>query len=224
MPAYRAAPEATVRGGIVVIQEAFGVTRHIEQIVERLAEAGHMALAPALFHRENSPVFGYDDYDSARHAMSSLTPEGMDMDISAVLAVLRAEGLPARRCAVIGFCMGGSVTLAAAANHQLGAAVSYYGGGVLEGRFGLPPLVELAPGLRTPWLGLYGDLDKGIPVEQVEALRDAAAKSEVATEIVRYPDADHGFNCNDRPAVFNPAAAADAWERTLAWLDTHLVR
>jgi carboxymethylenebutenolidase len=223
MPAYRSAPFAVVRGGIVVIQEAFGITRHIEEIVERLAEAGHMALAPALFHRVNSPVFEYDDIDSARQAMSSLTPEGLDMDISSVLALFRAEGLPPRRCAVIGFCMGGSVALAAAAARPLGAAVSFYGGGVLDGRFGLPPLVELAPTLQTPWLGLYGDLDKGIPVEQVEALRGAAAKSDVVTEVVRYPDADHGFHCDDRPAVFQPAAAADAWQRTLAWLDTHLV-
>ncbi len=94
MPAYRSAPFAVVRGGVVVIHEAFGITRHIEEIVERLAEAGHMALAPALFHRVNSPVFDYDDIDSARQAMSSLTPEGLDMDISAVLALFRAEGLP----------------------------------------------------------------------------------------------------------------------------------
>jgi carboxymethylenebutenolidase len=100
--------------------------------------------------------------------------------------------------------------------------VTFYGGGVLEGRFGLRSLVELAPELQTPWLGLYGDLDRGILPEQVEKLRRAAGEASVPTEIVRYADADHGFNCNDRPAVFNPTAASDAWRRTLEWFDVHL--
>jgi carboxymethylenebutenolidase len=124
---------------------------------------------------------------------------------------------------IVGFCMGGSVTFYAATLRGVGAAVTFYGGGVVEGRFGLPSLVDQAPGLRAPWLGLYGDLDKGIPPEQVEELRSAVATSPEEAEIVRYPDADHGFNCDDRPAVFNPDAATDAWRRTLAWFEEHLV-
>ena len=104
----------------------------------------------------------------------------------------------------------------------LGGAVTFYGGGVAEGRFGLPSLIEQAPALQTPWLGLYGDIDQGIPVADVEHLRAATAAVGVPTEIVRYPEADHGFNCNDRPAVFNPSAAADAWSRTLGWFEQHL--
>jgi carboxymethylenebutenolidase len=103
----------------------------------------------------------------------------------------------------------------------LGAAVTFYGGGVAEGRFGLPAAVDVASRLQAPWLGLYGDRDKGIPVEQVEALRAAAAEAPVPTEIVRYPDAGHGFNCADR-ASFHPPSAADAWARTLAFFDHHL--
>jgi carboxymethylenebutenolidase len=114
------------------------------------------------------------------------------------------------------------VTFHAAALRALGAAVTFYGGGVTTGRFGLPALVEQAPSLQTPWLGLFGDLDQGIPVEEVEQLRQAAAGAGVVTEIVRYADAQHGFNCDDRPAVFNEQAAADAWARTLAWFDRHL--
>ena len=114
------------------------------------------------------------------------------------------------------------MTFYAATLRPLGAAVTFYGGGVAEGRFGLPSLVEQAPKLQTPWLGLYGDLDKGIPSVEVEQLREAAAAVTVPTEIVRYPAADHGFNCNDRPAVFNPTAAADAWGRMLDWFDRYL--
>ena len=100
--------------------------------------------------------------------------------------------------------MGGTITFATAARLALGAAVTFYGGGVAEGRFGFPPLVELAPSLRTPWLGLYGDLDTGIPVEQVESLRAAVAGAAVDAEIVRYPEAEHGFNCDER-ASFHAA-------------------
>ena len=85
--------------------------------------------------------------------------------------------------------MGGSVALVAGTLRPLGAAVTYYGGGVAEGRFGFSPLADLAPTLVSPWLGHFGDLDKGIPVEQVEALRRAAAGAAVETEIYRYADA-----------------------------------
>ena len=80
--------------------------------------------------------------------------------------------------------------------------------------------MELAPRLHTPWLGLYGDLDQGIPTTTWSAAR--GGHQPVATEIVRYADAQHGFNCDDRAAVFNPTAAADGWARTLAWFDQHV--
>jgi carboxymethylenebutenolidase len=91
-----------------------------------------------------------------------------------------------------------------------------------EGRFGFRPLVELAPQLRSPWLGLYGDLDPGIPVDQVEDLRGAAATAPVPTAVVRYAEAGHGFHCDARPANYHAASAKDAWVRTLDWLDRYL--
>jgi carboxymethylenebutenolidase len=118
--------------------------------------------------------------------------------------------------------MGGTVSFLAGARRRLGAAVSFYGGGVAEGRFGMPPLVELAPSLQTPWLGLYGDQDPSIPVEQAEALREAAGRASVPTELVRYPEAGHGFHCDDRPSAYHEASAADAWSRTLSFFGEHL--
>ncbi len=114
------------------------------------------------------------------------------------------------------------MTFRAATLEPLGAAVSFYGGGVAEGRFGLPSLIDQATNLQTPWLGLYGDLDQGIPALDVERLREAVAAAPPPTEIIRYPDADHGFNCNDRPAVYNPVAAAQAWGAMLEWFDRYL--
>jgi carboxymethylenebutenolidase len=125
---------------------------------------------------------------------------------------------------MVGFCMGGAVTLFASTRPGLGAGVTFYGGGVANGRFGLPPLIEQAPSVKNPWLGLYGDLDASIPVDDVEKLRAAASLAAAPTEIVRYADADHGFNCDGRPNVFNAEAAADAWARTLAFFNAHLRR
>lgn len=223
MPAFEARPAEEAKGGILVVQEAFGVTPHIEDIARRLATSGWHAVAPAFFHRQGSPVFAYDDLNSVLPVMMDLTADGITSDVVSASDHLVSSGFTAKRTGVVGFCMGGSVTFYAATLSSLGAAVTYYGGGVTEGRFGLPSLVEQAPQLQTPWLGLYGDLDQGIPSNDVELLRAATATTAVPTEIVRYDDADHGFNCNDRPTVFNAAVAADAWDRTLHWFDHHLV-
>ncbi len=222
MPAYVAAPAEAPRGAVVVVQEAFGVTSHIRDVADRLAGAGWHAVAPALFHRLGAPAFAYDDVEQVRPAMQSLTAAGITTDLTATVVQIEAAGIPSERIGIVGFCMGGAVALYAATIRRIGAAVTFYGGGVAEGRFGLPSLVELATQLTCPWLGLYGDLDQGIPVEEVETLRRSAAGSLFPTEVVRYADGDHSFHCDDRPAVFNADAASDAWARTLAWFDAHL--
>lgn len=111
----------------------------------------------------------------------------------------------------------------AAARRPVGAAVTFYGGGVTEGRFGMPPLVEMAADLQAPWLGLFGDLDQSIPVEDVESLRGAAAGARVQTDVVRYPEAGHGFHCDARDSYHEPSAT-DGWRRTLDWLQQHLIQ
>lgn len=207
---------------LVVLQEAFGVNDHIRSLLEMFADAGFYAAAPELFWRAGSPEIDYDRFPDAMSALATLSREGLEEDLAATAGLLASAGFASASIGVVGYCMGGSVSLFAATTGLVGAAVSFYGGGVENGRFGLPPLVELAPDLRAPWLGLYGDLDQGIPPEQVEALRGAARRASVASEIVRYADAAHGFNCDGRPAVFNPAASADATRRTLAFLAENL--
>ena len=222
MPAALAEPAGDPKGGIVVVQEAFGLTPHIVDVARRLADAGWVAIAPALFHRKGAPVFDYDGgFERLMPVFQALDAAGIDTDIGAAIDWLAGRGIAPERTGIVGFCMGGTVALHAATRFAIGAAVTFYGGGVAEGRFGLPPLVEQAPQLRAPWLGLYGDLDTSIPVEDVERLRAAAATAPVTTEIVRYGDAEHGFNCDER-ASYHPDAATDAWARTLAWFDEHL--
>lgn len=220
VPAVAARP-VEARGGVVVLQEAFGLTAHIRSICERLAAAGYLAVAPALFHRAGAPVIEYSRMDLARPLMDELHAGGLEADIAASVAYLTDAGLPASQIAVLGFCMGGSVALYASTVFELGAAVTFYGGGVSAGRFGMPPLKDLGPAIRCPWLGLFGAQDHTIPPEDIEALRTAVAKSPADTELVVYPEAGHGFNCDER-ATFVPSAAADAWQRTLAFLDARL--
>ena len=207
---------------VIVIQEAFGVNDHIREVTDRFASQGYYAVAPELFHRVGSPEVPYDDFPAAMAAMATLGEAGIGADLDAAVAHLAEEGFERRSIAIVGYCMGGTVAFYAATRGAVGAAASFYGGGIAAGRFGFPPLLELAPQLACDWIGLYGDLDKGIPVEQVEALRAAVSSSGHVTEVVRYADADHGFHCDGRPGVFNAAAAADAHQRTLAFFRAHL--
>jgi len=221
MPTLLYRPAEAPRGGVVVIQEAFGVTDHIASIGDRLADAGYLAVVPALFHRLGSPAFAYDDFEHVMPAMGTLTADGLRADVTAAVGLLASEGIAPTARGMVGFCMGGTVTFLASTMGLLHAGVTFYGGGVTAGRFGLPSLLEMAPSLDAAWLGLYGDLDQGIPVDQVEALREATVNAEVPTQVVRYAEAEHGFNCSDR-ASFNAAASDDAWARTLAWFETYL--
>lgn len=221
MGLYEAGPDGPARAAVVVIQEAFGVNGHIEDVTRRFAAEGYLAVAPHLFHRSGDPVLDYESFEKVMPHMGALSEAGLLTDLDATFAHLAAKGFEEARIGIVGFCMGGTVSFLAAVRHALGAAVTFYGGGIAEGRFGMPPLVEMAPSLQTPWLGLYGDTDQSIPVEQVESLRRAAAEASVPTEIVRYPEAGHGFHCDARDSYHQPSAA-DAWQRTLTWFERYL--
>lgn len=221
MTTYVAQPIGTPIGGVVVVQEAFGLTGHIHRVAEAVAEAGFVAVAPALFHRSEEQVFGYNDYSRLAPVVMSLTRDGITMDIDAALAELARRGQNASAQGIIGFCMGGTVALATAARLNLGAAVTFYGGAISEERFGLKSGLAYGAHLRTPWLGLYGDLDAHIPVDEVEQLRAVVASASVPTEIVRYAEADHGFHCDERPS-FHAESSSDAWRRTIAFLRANL--
>ena len=221
MALYDAAPDGRAKGAVIVIQEAFGVNDHIEDVTRRFSAAGYRAVAPHLFHRSGDPRLGYDDFDQVMPQMKALSDQGIGDDLDATLAYLSGAGFAQDRVGIVGFCMGGTVSFHTAVRYHLAAAVSFYGGGVAEGRFGYPSQIDDAPKLQTPWLGLFGDEDKGIPVEDVEKLRSAVASAPVPTEVVRYPGAEHGFHCDARPS-YHEQSATDAWKRTLDWFGQHL--
>lgn len=207
---------------MIVVQEAFGVNDHLRDVTERFAAHGYYAVAPELFHRNGSPEIAYDNLAEAMTFVAQLNSDDIDSDLSGAANFLGDAGFSPESIGIVGYCMGGTVSFYAATTGIVGAAASFYGSGIAEGRFGFPPLIELAATLRADWIGLYGDLDQNIPVDQVEALRVATAESRFDTQIVRYPGAQHGFHCDGRPAVFNAAAAADAAERTLDFFSAHL--
>ena len=223
MDLYVAEPSGAPRGAVVVVQEAFGVTTHIQHVCGVIADQGWLTVAPSLFHRADTQVFSYDDLESVMPTMMTLTKEGIDADLDAALGYIAGLGIESARTGIVGFCMGGSVTLYAAATRSLGAAVTFYGGGLAKGRFGFPSGLELGEQIQVPWLGLYGDLDQSIPVDDVEQLRLIASRAPVPTEVVRYADGMHGFHCDDRPAVYHAEIAADARARMFDWFQQHLV-
>ncbi len=224
MDLYEARPDPADANGaaVVVIQEAFGVNDHIQDVTRRVAAAGYHAVAPALFHRSGGGTAPYDDFEKVLPLFESLDDAGILVDVDAALAHLHDAGFTDERIGLVGFCMGGRVSFLVAVSHQLGAAVGFYGGGIVSGRFPqFPPLIDRADELRTPWLGLFGDEDASIPVEDVERLRATLADVDVETQIVRYTGAGHGFHCDVRDS-YDADAAADAWQRTLAYFDGHL--
>jgi carboxymethylenebutenolidase len=179
-------------------------------------------MAPHMFHRAGGGTAPYGEFEKVLPLYKGLTDAGILDDVDATLAALAERGIDAAHTGIVGFCFGGRVTFLVALARRLGAAVGFYGGGIVTGRFPqFPPLVGDAGRLQTPWLGLFGDQDHSIPADDVEQLRTALKATSVDNEIVRYPDAGHGFHCDQRPD-YNADAAADGWRRTLAWFDSHL--
>lgn len=221
MPCYEAAPGDEPRGSIVVIQEAFGVNDHIEDICRRLAREGYRAVAPHLYHRSGTTAFDYGDFSTVRPAFDALTDADQLTDVDATIDYLR-ESTSCGRIGIVGFCMGGRTSFMVGAARSLGAAVTYYGGGIVTGKApGRPSLMHLVPTIKTPWLGLFGEEDQSIPAHELDELRTATASAPVATEIVVYPGAGHAFNSDPRPSYHEPSAM-DAWTRTLDWFGRHI--
>jgi carboxymethylenebutenolidase len=205
--AYRADPAAKARGGIVVIQEIFGVNHHIRSICDRLAADGYAAVAPALFDRiQRDYETGYSPQEvaAARELANKRDWDAMMRDTQAALDNLQGTG----PSGIVGFCMGGSVAfLAAARLSGLAASVAFYGGQIIQ-------FADETP--RCPMQMHFGERDAHISMQDVETIRSKQPKAEIHV----YP-ADHGFNCDERGSFDAPSARL-AWSRTLDWFATHL--
>jgi carboxymethylenebutenolidase len=223
------------RGGVIVLQEAFGVTPYLLDVAVRLAAEGWTAVVPHLYHRSGSPTFAYDVNNGegvdARepaaeqaaaeaigpHAMQ-LTAAGVAADLDDAVAELAARGIGTANTALIGFCFGGSVALYAAGARQFGAAAAYYGAGIAQAHFSVPAFADVAAKRSTPILGCYGALDQWIPPSDVDRLEAELRRSDTPGRVNRYATAGHGFHCDLR-STYDAESARSAWADTLEWFD-----
>lgn len=206
--AYRADPSGKPKGAIVVIQEIFGVNNHIRAVCDRLAGEGYAAVAPALFDRtERDFQSGYspDEVANARKFVANPDWDAMLRDTQAAIDEVKAVG----PVTIVGFCMGGTVAfLAAARLPGLAAAVCYYGGRIAA-------FADEKP--RCPTQMHFGEKDQSIPMSDVETIK----KKRPDCEIYSYPDAGHGFHCDERASYHAPSAQL-AWQRTQAFLSRQM--
>ena len=220
IPGYRACPSKGHGFPIaLVVQEIFGVHEHIKDICRRLAHAGYCAVAPELFARQGD-VSKMTDVNEILTKVVSKVPDAQvmsDLDASANWAAKASHG-DVSRIAIAGFCWGGRIVwLYAAHNPKLKTGAAWYGR--LEGATNaLTPKnpIDYAGAFNTPIIGFYGGKDTGIPQESIDKMRIALQVVGNPSEIVVYPDAQHGFNADYRPS-YNQADAQDAWKKMLAW-------
>ncbi|MFA9202126.1 MAG: dienelactone hydrolase family protein, partial [Candidatus Nanopelagicaceae bacterium] len=202
--------------GVVVLQEVFGVNGHIRDIVDRLAQMGYVAIAPALFHRQ-APGFdaGYtpQDPELGRGYAGNTTAAQLLEDIQGAIDYLKSlpQVLPNFGC--VGFCFGGHVAYLAATLTDIKVTASFYGRGITTFTpGGGPPSVSRTADIKGKIYLFFGDEDQSIPLEHVEEVRAALQQHQILHQIWQYPGAGHGFNCNRRDS-YNPTAATDAWQR-----------
>src|SRR5262249_55915459 len=134
MQIYDVAPEAKATGSVIVIQEAFGVNDYIRDVTGRFAAAGYRAVAPTMFHRAGGGTAPYDDFSKVIPLFKGVTDDGILADVDATVGYLRRAGFDERRIGIVGFCFGGRVTFLVATRRKLGAAVGFYGGGIVTAR------------------------------------------------------------------------------------------
>jgi len=227
MPGYLARPTAKPSGtgqdagphpAVIVWMEIFGVNSHIRDVTERVAKEGYVALAPNFFHRTAPDIdVGYDEAGKAAgiKEMGALRADQMIADAQAAVAFLRARpDVRGDRIGCMGFCIGGHMAYLTAAETDVVAAASFYGGGIAapQGPGGQPSPIQRTNKIRGRVLCLFGGKDTMIPSSQVEQIRTALREHSVTHEIIVYPAADHGFFCDQR-ATYHEASANAAWEQ-----------
>ena len=202
LDAYVAEPNGAAKGGVVIVQEVFGVTNHIKRVADQYAAQGYKAVAPALFDRiERDLTLEYSQVQKGLEYMQQLQWPNTLVDVEAAANEAHSAG----SAAVVGYCWGGTVAHVAASELDLDAAVSYYGGGVSK-------MLDKKP--RCPILYHFGDHDSSIPLPDIEKIKQANPTS----PLFIYAGAQHGFNCDER-ASYSPKDAKVAFERSIEFLN-----
>jgi carboxymethylenebutenolidase len=205
LDAYVAEPKSKAKGGVVVVQEIFGVTNHIKRVADRFAAEGYEVVAPAMFDRlERGVTLEYSEIEKGRGYMQRLEWPNTLADVEAAVKEARRAG----NVAVVGYCWGGTVAHVAASELDIDAAVSYYGGGVAK-------MLDKKP--RCPILYHFGDRDSAIPLADIEKIKKAVPQSTLHV----YAGAGHGFNCDER-ASYSAKDAQIAFARSIEFMNVQL--
>ncbi|MBX9825084.1 MAG: dienelactone hydrolase family protein [Xanthobacteraceae bacterium] len=229
MPVYFARPERAKNPPVVLVaMEIFGLHEYIKDVTRRLAKAGAFAIAPDYYFRSGQDLTKITEMPKLMPIVNAKPDAELLADLDATVAWAKSQGGNTRRLAILGFCRGGrTVWEYAAHNKGLRAGVAFYGSLVdppaqKEGGKWPKSPTELAADIKAPVLGLYGEADQGIPVAQVEAMKEALAKAKKKTEWKLYPGAPHGFHADYRPS-YRKEAADDAWKMALDFLKKNKV-
>lgn len=208
---YLALPPAGRGPGVIVIQEWWGLTEHIKDIADRLAQEGFVALAPDLYGR----VVAHDSDEALRLMTELPTAKGVELLSGAVDYLLSREETAGEGVGAVGFCMGGGFVLSlAAAERRVAAAAPFYG----VNKEGIPDFSDLKAQVQ----GHYGELDPTVPPEALEDLRAAIeTQSGISPEFHLYP-AGHAFFNDERPEAYHEESARTAWTRTVDFLRANL--
>jgi carboxymethylenebutenolidase len=223
LPAYRAQPA----GGknlptVLVVSEIFGVHEYIADVCRRFAKLGYLAIAPELFARHGDPRKLTNVQEILSAVISKVADKEVMGDLDACANWAKGNGGDAARLGITGFCWGGRITwLYSAHNPAVKAGVAWYGriDGEVNDRTTRWPL-DVAGEIKGAVLGLYGGKDQGIPLDDVESMKDALAKAGGKSQIHVYADAGHAFHADYRP-TFRKAEAEDGWNRLQAWFKQH---
>jgi carboxymethylenebutenolidase len=218
IPAYRAMPAAKGSFPVVlVVHEIFGVHEHIKDICRRFAKMGHLAIAPDLYARQGD-VSKIKDFNEIFKVVSKVPDAQVMSDLDAAVAWAPKNQGNTQKLGITGFCWGGRIVwLYAAHNPKVKAGVSWYGP-VVGQPSDLQPKnpIDIAPTLQVPILGLYAGKDGMIQLDTVERMRDALRKARNPSEIIVYPEAQHGFLADYRPG-YRKDDAQDGWKRLQEW-------
>jgi carboxymethylenebutenolidase len=207
MDAYISIPEGPGPfPAIMIFQEAYGVNNHIRKVADRFAQEGYVAIAPELFHRTAVGFEAlYTDFASAAPHLQAVNVKDLSADIKATYQWLQEQkNVIGDKIGSVGYCMGGRASFLANIVVPVKAAVSYYGGGIIT-------LLDRVKELHAPHFFLWGGLDKHIPAEQVEEVKKAMNEDGKKYSSITFPDADHGFNNNERSS-YHAKSSDEAWE------------
>ncbi|MFZ0528308.1 MAG: dienelactone hydrolase family protein [Xanthobacteraceae bacterium] len=224
MPIYYARPAGVAHPPIILVcMEIFGLHEWVKDVTRRLGHLGAFAVAPDYYFRDGVDLTKMDDVQKILPIVNTKTDTELFSDLDATAAWAKSQGGDGNRLGIMGFCRGGrSVWHYSTHNPDLKAGVAFYGTLIDKNPAAPKNLIELAPEVKEPVLGLYGAEDAGIKVEQVQQMEAALKAAGKTAEFHIYPGAPHGFEADYRPS-YRKEAAEEAWAQMIGWFKKYKV-